>query len=116
MIKYILWLIAAILVVNVIVSLIFGHLGNYYNDSIRSTYSGFDASILGILIIILIFTMNKYPYPYKFVYFVVGVVVVVGVLGVIFQFALGFYFGGWPCAMWLIISAVMVYGNKISFF
>ena len=53
MIKYILWLIAAILIVNVIVSLICGHLSTYYNDSIRSTYSGFDASVLGILMIIM---------------------------------------------------------------
>lgn len=113
MIKYILWLIAAILIVNVIVSLICGHLSTYYNDSIRSTYSGFDASVLGILMIILIFTMNKYPYPNKIVNFVVGFLMGLGLLGLIFQFALGFYFGGWACAMWLIISGVMIYGNKI---
>lgn len=116
MIKFILWLIAAILVVNVIVSIICGQLGTYYNDSIRSPYSGFDASILGIIVIILIFTLNKYPYPNKFINFVVGLLMGLGILGLIFQFALGFYFGGWACVMWLIISGVMIYGNKISFF
>lgn len=116
MIKYILWLIAAILIVDVLVSLICGHLVTYYNDYIRSTYSGFDASVLGIFMVIIIITMNKYPYPNKLVIFVIGLLMGLAVLGLSFQFALGFYFGGWACVMWLIISVVMVYGNKISFF
>lgn len=44
------------LVVDLIVSIILGHIGNFYNPQIKATYSGTVASILGIIAIILILT------------------------------------------------------------
>ena len=47
-IKYLSWLVVLVLMVNILVSLILGHISDYYNPNIKATYSGFIASILGI--------------------------------------------------------------------
>lgn len=47
-IKYLSWLVVLVLMVNILVSLILGHISGYYNPDIKATYSGFIASILGI--------------------------------------------------------------------
>lgn len=113
MIKYILLATLVILLADVLVSLIVGQLNDYYNPNIRATYSGFDAAILGIFLIILIITLNNFQYSTKFITFVVILVPILSVLGVIFQFMLGFYLGGWACLIWLIISVALIYGKKI---
>lgn len=45
-----------ILSIDLVVSLILSHITNYYNPSIKSTYSGVVASVLGIIAIVLILT------------------------------------------------------------
>lgn len=47
-IGYLGWLSISVLAVNLVVSLVLGHIADYYNPNIKATYSGFVGSILGI--------------------------------------------------------------------
>lgn len=58
-IKYLSWLVVLVLMVNILVSLILGHISDYYNPNIKATYSGFIASILGISLAGLLFGIGR---------------------------------------------------------
>lgn len=60
--KLLLYLLICILVVNIIVSLVLGHLVNYYNPSIKAIYSGVMGAMLGIIFIIIVLTAKQYNY------------------------------------------------------
>lgn len=105
---------AAILVADVVVSLVIGHISDYYNPNIKSTASGFDAALLGIALVILLLTLPKYWYNSRLVAGTMIAVLLLSILGCAFQFALAFYFGGWACLCWIIVSILQLYEIKKS--
>lgn len=62
MLKVKVGLLIAFYIANIVVSLVLGHISNFYNPNIKSTFSGFIASILGIIATLLIATIDKYSY------------------------------------------------------
>lgn len=58
-IKYLSWLVVFVLLIDILVSLILGHISDYYNPNIKATYSGFIASILGISLAGLLFGIGR---------------------------------------------------------
>lgn len=101
-----------ILVIDLIVSLILGHIDNYYNPSIKATYSGFVASVLGIVFGILLLTYRKFNLSSRVLIPVAVILGIVSVLAIIFEFALGFYLGAWACLVWLVLVVIFVYAIK----
>lgn len=109
MFRNIAYIFLAFLLIDLIVSIILGHISNFYNPQIKATYSGTVASVLGIITIVLMITSEKYGYNKK-VHGLIGVVfMIASALATVFQFALGFYLGAWACIIWFGVSIMFLY-------
>ena len=53
MIKILAYILLTILVVDLIVSLVLGHVSNFYDPQIKASYSATIASLLGIIALVL---------------------------------------------------------------
>ena len=94
---------------NFIISLILGHIANYYNPNIKATYSSVIASLLGIIAIILIVSSNKYKYQTKTKTVVTVILLAISLLGIGLTFALSFYLSAWACLTWLLTAFTLIY-------
>jgi hypothetical protein len=111
-IRYLSLAVILMLVVNIVVSLVLGHIGDYYNPGIKATYSGFVASLLGISLAVLLITVSRFD-RHKNIFFVLTIAeLVLSGLAVIFEFLLGFYLGAWACLTWLILGIGMILHSR----
>lgn len=109
--KLFFWAIIALSAVNAIVSLTIGHLSNYFNPQITASLRGFISSLIAVTLAVLVSINGTKEYLVKTKIPILIVIGLIGVLSLSFQFALGFYFGGWGCALWLIAA---LYGAYLS--
>ena len=111
-IRYLSLAVILVLVINIIVSFVVGHVGDYYNPGIKATYSGFVASLLGISLAVLLITASRFE-QHKNIFFVLTIAeLVLSGLAVIFEFLLGFYLGAWACLTWLILGIGMILHSR----
>lgn len=83
-IRYLSLAVILVLVINIIVSFVLGHIGDYYNPGIKATYSGFVASLLGISLAVLLITVSRFE-QHKNIFFVLTIAeLVLSGLAVIF--------------------------------
>jgi hypothetical protein len=97
------------LLANMILSLVLGHSTGYYNRHIKAAFSAVLSSLLAIVLIVLVNTMDLFRYRKKMLRAVAITVLIISVLGIYFLFGLGFYLGGSACILWFFISIIMLY-------
>jgi hypothetical protein len=95
------WALITISIVNAIVSLVIGHINNYYNPNITANINGFVASAIAISLIILSSINHNKQYLVKMKVPVLLTNAIIAIISLSFQFALGFYYGAFGSAIWL---------------
>lgn len=110
--KYFCLTVIFILIVNIVVSLVLGHISAYYNPDIKATYSGLVASLLGISLAILLITVSTFNQHKKILFALAIFELVLSVLAVAFQVLLRFYLGAWACLTWLSLGIGMILHYK----
>ncbi len=92
---------------NLISSFVIG-LGDNSNKDIKATFTGVITSLFAIISFLLMFNVQKYNYSKKILKIYFFILLIVSSLGFLFEFLLGFKFGGWGLilcmfsALWLI--------------
>lgn len=109
-----LWVILVLLiplVADFVVSLVLGQ-SYYYNPNLKAYFSGLMASIIGIFMLLMIATSPKYKYSQKTLLIVGIIALILSVVSAVFQFAIRFYFGGWACLVWILVSILIIFYAK----
>ncbi len=109
--KLIFWAIIVLSTINAVVSLIIGHLSDYFNPQVTASLYGFVSSLIAVTLAVLVSINGSKKYLVKTKIPILIVIGLIGLLCLSFQFALGFYFGGWGCALWLLAA---LYGAYLS--
>lgn len=84
MLKFLSIVCLSLFIVNLTISLIIGHIQNYYNPSIKSTYTGFCSSLIGISFCILLLTARHVQYGRNVLLGTAIVILVVSMLVTVF--------------------------------
>ncbi len=112
--KIIFWGLIALSIVDAIVSLILGHVNQYYNPRVTASLNGFVASAIAISLVVLLSINKDKQYMVRTKIPILAGIGIIAILSLSFQFALGFYFGGWGCAIWLLAALYGILPQKPS--
>lgn len=106
--KILIVLLSLALIANIIVSLMLGH-STHYNPRLKAYFSGLMASILGLFALGMFLLSQNFAYGRKVYLIFSTLLIIISALAIGFEFALGFYFGGWACIVWILIAFVILW-------